>query len=190
MVLMIDNYDSFTYNIVQYIRELGYTVEVRRNDELALKDISTLAPSHIVISPGPSNPNHAGISLAVIQEIKDLPVMGICLGHQCIGQAFGGKIIRSEMIYHGKSSTITHQKNDPLYTDIPSPFKAIRYHSLVIDPKSFPSDELIVTATSEDNEIMAVKHCTRPITGIQFHPESIGSEYGHELLGNFLKYYA
>lgn len=186
MVLMIDNYDSFTYNIVQYILQLGWKIRVVRNDQITLDEIETMKPSHIIISPGPSNPNYAGISLQVIQELK-YPILGICLGHQSIGQSFGGKIVKSQKIYHGKASQIYH-KQEGVFKNLISPFNAIRYHSLVVEKKSFPK-ELMVTATSEDNEIMGIKHINLPIEGIQFHPESIGSQFGHDLLKNFLTEY-
>jgi anthranilate synthase component 2 len=188
MILMIDNYDSFTYNIVHYLLDLGGNVTVKRNDAITIKEIKSIHPSHIMISPGPRNPNYAGISLSIIKEIMEIPILGICLGHQCIGQFFGGKIVLSKKIYHGRASDIIHHQQG-VFKNLISPFKAIRYHSLVIEKESFPNKELLITAYSEDNEIMGIKHITRPIEGIQFHPESIGSEYGHDLLKNFLDNY-
>ncbi len=190
MLLMIDNYDSFTYNLVQYFAELGAEVVVRRNDQLELTDIETLAPEHIVISPGPCTPDKAGISLAVVERFAGrLPLLGVCLGHQCIGQAFGGHIVHAKRIMHGKTSAI-HHGDDALFRGLPSPFEATRYHSLVVERASLP-ECLEVTAWtvddgSERDEIMGLRHRKLDITGVQFHPESILTTHGHALLGNFL----
>lgn len=191
MLLMIDNYDSFTYNVVQYFGELGADVQVYRNDEITLAEIEKLAPSKIVISPGPCTPTQAGISLAVIEHFKGkLPILGICLGHQSIGQAFGGKIIRAGQVMHGKTSAVFH-KNTGVFKGLTNPFKATRYHSLVIDKDTLP-DCLEITAWTENTdgsmeEIMGVRHKSLDIEGVQFHPESILSEHGHDLLKNFLE---
>ena len=186
MLLMIDNYDSFTYNLVHYLAELGADVQVARNDALSIADIEQMAPSHIVISPGPCTPNEAGISLAVIEAFAGkIPILGVCLGHQAIGQAFGGKIVRAQKLMHGKTSTITHACED-VFRGLSNPFTATRYHSLVIDRASLPSC-LKITAESEDGEIMGIAHRSLPVFGVQFHPESILSEFGHLLLQNFLE---
>ncbi len=190
MLLMIDNYDSFTYNLVQYLGELGATVQVVRNDQISLADIAALAPQHIVISPGPCSPNEAGISVATIQQFAGkIPILGVCLGHQSIGQAFGGRIVRAHSVMHGKVSPIYHQ-NLGVFRGLPSPFQATRYHSLVIEQDSLPAC-LEVTAwtetpTGELDEIMGVRHKTYLVEGVQFHPESILTEHGHHLLQNFL----
>jgi anthranilate synthase component 2 len=186
MVLMIDNYDSFTYNLVQYLGELGEEVVVRRNDEIDLAGVEALAPDHIVISPGPCTPNEAGISVPLIQAFAGrVPILGVCLGHQAIGQAFGGRIVHARALMHGKTSLI-HHKGVGVFAGLPSPFTATRYHSLVIERESLP-DCLEITAWTEDGEIMGVRHRTLPVEGVQFHPESILTEYGHEMLANFLK---
>jgi anthranilate synthase component 2 len=186
MVLMIDNYDSFTYNLVQYLGELGEEVVVRRNDEIDLAGVEALAPEHIVISPGPCTPNEAGISVPLIQAFAGrVPILGVCLGHQAIGQAFGGRIVHARALMHGKTSLI-HHKGVGVFAGLPSPFTATRYHSLVIERESLP-DCLEITAWTEDGEIMGVRHRTLPVEGVQFHPESILTEYGHEMLANFLK---
>ncbi len=185
MLLMIDNYDSFTYNLVQYFSELGEEVVVFRNDEITLDKISQLNPDRMVISPGPCTPNEAGVSLSAIKQFSaNLPVLGVCLGHQSIGQAFGGKIVHAQQLMHGKTSPIFHN-NTGVFCDLPNPFVATRYHSLVIDRSSLP-DCLEITAWTEDNEIMGVRHKSLSIEGIQFHPESILSEHGHQMLQNFL----
>jgi len=190
MLLMIDNYDSFTYNLVQYLGELGATVQVVRNDQISLADIAALAPQHIVISPGPCSPNEAGISVATIQQFAGkIPILGVCLGHQSIGQAFGGRIVRAHSVMHGKVSPIYHQ-NLGVFRGLPSPFQATRYHSLVIEQDSLPAC-LEVTAWTETpagelDEIMGVRHKTYLVEGVQFHPESILTEHGHHLLQNFL----
>ncbi|HKK15697.1 MAG TPA: aminodeoxychorismate/anthranilate synthase component II [Gammaproteobacteria bacterium] len=191
MLLMIDNYDSFTYNLVQYFGELGQDVRVYRNDQIALEEIEKLAPERIVISPGPCTPNEAGISLDVIDEFKgQLPILGVCLGHQCIGQAFGGRIVHANSIMHGKTSEILHNNTD-LFTGLDMPFTATRYHSLVIDKDSLPDCLEITAWTTNENdeidEIMGVRHREYTISGVQFHPESILTSYGHELLNNFLR---
>ena len=188
MLLMIDNYDSFTYNLVQYFGELGQEVQVYRNDEITLDEIRVLNPAKIVISPGPCTPNEAGISLGLINKFAGkIPLLGVCLGHQSIGQAFGGNIIRAKQLMHGKTSQI-HHKNSGVFKDIPNPFTATRYHSLVIARETIP-DCLEITAWTDDGEIMGVKHKTLAVEGVQFHPESILTDFGHELLNNFLKGY-
>ena len=186
MLLMIDNYDSFTYNLVQYLGELGQDVEVHRNDEITLDEIAAKKPDAIVISPGPCTPNEAGVSVPLIHEFAGkIPILGVCLGHQSIGQAFGGKIVRAQRVMHGKNSAITHQSVG-MFKDLPSPLSATRYHSLVIERSSLP-DCLEVTAESEDGEIMGVRHRSLPVEGVQFHPEAILSEHGHQMLKNFLE---
>ncbi len=193
MLLMIDNYDSFTYNLVQYLGELGQDVQVYRNDEIDLKKIANLKPKYIVISPGPCTPNEAGISLALIKEFAGkIPLLGVCLGHQSIGQAFGGKIIKAKTLMHGKTSLI-HHKNIGVFSKLPNPYTATRYHSLVIERETIP-DCLEITAWTQDingefGEIMGVKHKTLAVEGVQFHPESVLTEHGHDLLNNFLKAY-
>lgn len=190
MILMIDNYDSFTYNLVQYLGELGADVLVERNDEITLDDIKKINPERIMISPGPCTPTEAGISLEVINHFKGkLPIFGVCLGHQAIGQAFGGDIVRATEIMHGKTSSIYH-KEVGIFADLPEPFEATRYHSLVIDQDTLP-DCLEMTAWTETDcgeidEIMGVRHKEYAIEGVQFHPESILTEHGHDMLKNFL----
>ncbi|OON59647.1 anthranilate/aminodeoxychorismate synthase component II [Massilia sp. KIM] len=185
MLLMIDNYDSFTYNIVQYFGELGEDVRTVRNDEITLEEIAALNPERICISPGPKAPKDAGISLDVLREFKGkLPILGVCLGHQAIGEAFGGKVIRAKQVMHGKTSLIAHT-GEGVFKDLPTPFTVIRYHSLAIERASLP-DCLEVTAWTDDGEIMGVRHKDYDIEGVQFHPESILSEHGHTLLKNFL----
>ena len=193
MLLMIDNYDSFTYNLVQYFGELGQEVEVYRNDKISIAQIENLAPKYIVISPGPCNPNKAGISIDVINHFKgQIPLLGVCLGHQSIGQAFGGKVIHAHKIMHGKTSDI-HHNNTNIFKGLEKTFIATRYHSLVIEKKSLPDCFEITAWTQNDNEtmdeIMGLRHKELPISGVQFHPESILTSYGHELLSNFLKMY-
>ena len=186
MLLMIDNYDSFTYNLVQYLGELGQDVRVVRNDQITVAEITKLKPDHIVISPGPCTPNEAGVSVETIQKLAGkTPILGVCLGHQSIGQAFGGTIIRAKQLMHGKTSMI-HHKDRGVFKGLPSPFEATRYHSLVIERESLP-DCLEITAWTEDGEIMGVRHKTLPVEGVQFHPESILTQHGHDLLSNFLK---
>jgi para-aminobenzoate synthetase component 2 len=185
MLLVIDNYDSFTYNLVQYLGEMGQDVHVVRNDEIPTAEIARLAPSHIVISPGPCTPNEAGISLEVIKTYAGkIPILGVCLGHQAIGQAFGGKVVRAARVMHGKTSQISHDGKG-LFTGLPNPFEATRYHSLLIERASVP-DCLDVTAKTAENEIMAVRHKTLPVEGVQFHPESFLTTSGKDLLRNFI----
>jgi anthranilate synthase component 2 len=185
VLLIIDNYDSFTYNLVQYFGELGQEVRVVRNDEIPAADIAALAPSHIVISPGPCTPNEAGISLDVIKSYAGrIPILGVCLGHQAIGQAFGGRIVRAARVMHGKTSKIFHDEKGAFF-GLPNPFEATRYHSLLIERESVP-EALDVTAKTWDEEIMAVRHKTLPVEGVQFHPESFLTTAGKELLRNFL----
>lgn len=185
MLLMIDNYDSFTYNIVQYFGELGEDVRTVRNDEITLEQIAAMKPDRICISPGPKAPKDAGISLDILREFKGkLPILGVCLGHQAIGEAFGGNVIRAKQVMHGKTSSIAHI-GEGVFTDLPSPFTVIRYHSLAIERASLPSC-LEVTAWTDDGEIMGLRHKDYDIEGVQFHPESILSEHGHALFKNFL----
>ncbi len=185
MLLMIDNYDSFTFNLVQYLGELGEEVLVKRNDEISIAEIEKLAPEKIVISPGPCSPSEAGISVAAIEAFAGkIPLLGVCLGHQAIGQAFGGRIIHAKTLMHGKTSQV-HHTGKGVFTDLPTPFRATRYHSLVIEKETCPSC-LEVTAWTDDGEIMGVRHTTLAIEGVQFHPESIMTEHGHQLLRNFL----
>jgi len=185
-LLMIDNYDSFTYNLVQYFGELGAEVLVHRNDEIGLADIEAFKPSHLVVSPGPCSPAEAGISVAAIQHFAGkLPILGVCLGHQSIGAAFGGRIVRAQQLMHGKTSVI-HTSQQGVFADLPKDFTVNRYHSLAIERSSCPA-ELEVTAWTDDGEIMGVRHRSLPIQGVQFHPESILTEHGHALLNNFLK---
>jgi anthranilate synthase component 2 len=187
MILMIDNYDSFTYNLVQYFGVLKADVKVYRNDALSVAEIRKMRPQKIVISPGPGRPEDAGISIDIIKELgPDIPLLGVCLGHQGIGYAFGGKVINAKRLMHGKTSMIKHDRKG-IFKDLPNPFEATRYHSLVIDPKHVP-DSLIVTAkTTDDGEIMGVQHKTYPIYGVQFHPESILTKQGINILRNFLE---
>ncbi|MEO0343342.1 MAG: aminodeoxychorismate/anthranilate synthase component II [Pseudomonadota bacterium] len=186
MLLLIDNYDSFTYNLVHYVAELGADVKVVRNDELTVQDAMGLRPSSILLSPGPCDPDRAGICLAMVLAAAETktPLMGVCLGHQSIGQAFGGKIIRCHEIVHGKMGRVKHDGKS-VFKGLPSPFEATRYHSLVIERESLP-DKLEITAELDDGVIMGVQHKTLPIHGVQFHPESIASEHGHALLKTFL----
>ncbi|MDB4096615.1 aminodeoxychorismate/anthranilate synthase component II [Methylophilaceae bacterium] len=185
MLLMIDNYDSFTYNLVQYLEEIGQEVKVVRNDKISIEEINKVNPQYIVISPGPCTPNEAGISLELIEAFKGkIPILGVCLGHQSIGQAFGGKIIHAQTIMHGKTSKIFHN-NKGVFRGIKDPFVATRYHSLVIEKQTLPNC-FDITAWTDDNEIMGIKHKELAIEGVQFHPESILSEHGHDLLKNFL----
>ena len=185
MLLMIDNYDSFTYNLVQYLGELGERVEVARNDEIDLDGIERLAPARIVISPGPCTPNEAGVSLPLIGRFAGrIPILGVCLGHQAIGQAFGGRIVHAKALMHGKVSAI-HHAGKGVFRGLPSPYDATRYHSLAIERESCPP-ALEITAWTDDGEIMGVRHRTLAVEGVQFHPESILTEHGHALLRNFL----
>ncbi len=185
MLVMIDNYDSFTYNLVQYFGELKQEVKVLRNDKTTVEQLDSLSPSYLVISPGPCTPSDAGISLQAIEHFaKKIPVLGVCLGHQSIGQAFGGEVVHAPTLMHGKTSMIAHQGKG-IFSDLPSPFRATRYHSLVLAPESLP-DCFDVTARTVEGEIMAIKHRELPLQGVQFHPESIETEHGHALLKNFL----
>jgi anthranilate synthase component II len=191
MLLMIDNYDSFTFNLVQYFGELGEEVKVVRNDELTAAEIGALDASSIVISPGPCTPNEAGVSLEVLRQLSEtVPIFGVCLGHQSIGQAFGGKVVRARQIMHGKTSMI-HHTGEGVFRDLPNPFEATRYHSLVVEQESLP-DCLEVTAWTENadgsrDEIMGLRHRNLRVEGVQFHPESILTQHGHDLLRNFLR---
>lgn len=186
MVLMIDNYDSFTYNLVQYLGELGEQVRVVRNDEVSIDEVEALAPARVVISPGPCTPSEAGISLGLIDRLAGrVPILGVCLGHQAIGQAFGGKVVRARQVMHGKVSRIRHDGHG-VFADVPNDFVATRYHSLVVERASLP-ECLVVTAESEDGEIMGLRHRSLPVEGVQFHPEALLTEHGHKMLENFLK---
>ncbi|WP_179105628.1 anthranilate synthase component II [Vreelandella utahensis] len=191
MLLMIDNYDSFTYNVVQYLGELGAEVVVHRNDTISLDEIEAMAPERIVISPGPCSPDEAGISLEVVRRFAGrVPLLGVCLGHQCIGQVFGGKVIRAGQVMHGKTSMI-HHRGEGVFAGVANPFEATRYHSLVVDKDHWPDDALEITAWTENEdgsmeEVMGLRHRTLTIEGVQFHPESIMTRHGHELLQNFL----
>jgi anthranilate synthase component 2 len=191
MLLMIDNYDSFTYNVVQYLGELGAEVVVHRNDTITIDEIEAMAPERIVISPGPCSPDEAGISLEVVRRFAGrIPLLGVCLGHQCIGQVFGGKVIRAGQVMHGKTSMI-HHRGEGVFAGLENPFEATRYHSLVVDKDHWPDSELEITAWTENEdgsmeEVMGLRHRTLTIEGVQFHPESIMTRYGHELLQNFL----
>jgi anthranilate synthase/aminodeoxychorismate synthase-like glutamine amidotransferase len=185
VILLLDNYDSFVYNLSRYVRELGEHPVVVRNDAISLDEISALAPTHIIVSPGPCTPAEAGISVSAIREFgARIPILGVCLGHQAIGTAYGAEIVRARKPMHGKTSRIHHDGSD-LFADVPSPFTATRYHSLVIAPDSLPPS-LRITATSEDGEIMAVEHRTYPVVGVQFHPESALTEHGYWLIDRFL----
>ncbi|WP_374472483.1 aminodeoxychorismate/anthranilate synthase component II [Arenimonas sp.] len=191
MLLMIDNYDSFTYNLVQYFGELGQDVKVVRNDALTVAQIAALKPDHIVISPGPCTPNEAGVSLEVLEKLAgSVPILGVCLGHQSLGQAFGGKVVRARTIMHGKTSPIRH-RGVGVFAGLPDPFEATRYHSLVVEKESLP-DCLEITAWTENedgsmDEIMGLRHKALPVEGVQFHPESILTQHGHAMLRNFLE---
>jgi len=186
MLLMIDNYDSFTYNLVQYFGELGEDVVVYRNDEITLDRIAELRPARIVVSPGPCTPNEAGVSVPLIRRFAgEIPILGVCLGHQSIGQAYGGHIVHAQQLMHGKTSQI-HHRDIGVFRNLPEPFRATRYHSLVIGRNTLP-ECLEVTAWTDDGEIMGVRHRSLPVEGVQFHPESILTEHGHQLLKNFLE---
>ncbi|GAA4721637.1 aminodeoxychorismate/anthranilate synthase component II [Brevibacillus fulvus] len=188
MIMMIDNYDSFTYNLVQFLGELGEELQVFRNDKISLAEIERLSPDYLVISPGPCTPNEAGISLELIQHFAGkIPILGVCLGHQSIAQAFGGRIVRSDRLMHGKTSPIYHD-GKTIFSGIPSPFVAARYHSLIVEEESMPK-ALEVTARTAEGEIMAIRHRTYAVEGVQFHPESIITEHGKQLLRNFLRAY-
>jgi anthranilate synthase/aminodeoxychorismate synthase-like glutamine amidotransferase len=185
VVLVIDNYDSFTYNLVQYLGELGEDVVVRRNDEITLPEIAPLHPVAVVLSPGPGTPAEAGICKDLLVELgPTLPMLGVCLGHQCLGEAFGGTVRRASQVMHGKVSSVTHA-GQSVFQGIPSPFAATRYHSLVVDRENLP-DDLEVTAWTDDGTVMGLRHRRYPLAGVQFHPEAILTEHGHELLANFL----
>jgi anthranilate synthase component II len=185
MILLIDNYDSFTFNLVHFLGDLGARCDVRRNDTLSVADALALSPEAIVLSPGPCTPNEAGICLALIAAAAGrVPILGVCLGHQAIGQAFGGDVVRAPAPMHGKVCPVLHQGTD-IFADLPSPFEATRYHSLVVRRDTLPPD-LVETALSADGLLMALRHRSLPIFGVQFHPESIASQHGHRLLGNFL----
>ena len=189
MLLMIDNYDSFTYNLVQYFGELGEEVRVFRNDQITVDEVEKLAPAYIVISPGPCTPNEAGISVPVIERFANsVPILGVCLGHQCIGQAFGGRVVHAKSVMHGKTSAIRHE-GEGVFAGLPNPLTATRYHSLVVERASLP-ECLKVTAWSDDGEVMGVRHRELAVEGVQFHPESILTEAGHDLLRNFLREHA
>jgi len=186
LVLVIDNYDSFTYNLVQYLGELGEDVMVRRNDEITLAEIAPLSPMAVVLSPGPGTPSDAGICKDLLVELgPTLPVLGVCLGHQCLGEAFGGTVRRASQVMHGKVSRVTHAEQS-VFRGIPSPFAATRYHSLVVDRENLPAD-LEVTAWTDDGTVMGLRHRQYPLAGVQFHPEAVLTEHGHELLANFLQ---
>ena len=191
MVLMIDNYDSFTYNLVQYLGELGAEVQTHRNDAITVDEVAKRRPSHIVLSPGPCTPNEAGICLSLIEKLSGkIPILGVCLGHQSIGQAFGGKVVRARAVMHGKTSQIHHQ-GQGVFANLPTPYTATRYHSLIVEEAGFP-ECLEVTAWTqkaggERDEIMGLRHKTLPVEGVQFHPESILTEHGHALLRNFIE---
>lgn len=186
MLLMIDNYDSFTYNIVQYLAELGEAVQVRRNDEIDCAEIAALSPDYLVIGPGPCDPAEAGVSVAAIRTFAGkIPILGVCLGHQAIGEAFGGKIVRAQTLMHGKVSPVSHD-NSGVFTGLPNPVVCTRYHSLVIERATLP-DCLAVHAWTDDGEIMGVRHRTLPVEGVQFHPEALLTEHGHQMFQNFLQ---
>jgi len=186
MILVIDNYDSFTYNLVQYLGELGAEIEVHRNDQVTLEEIERMAPERIVLSPGPKTPNEAGICLDLIKEFSGrTPILGVCLGHQAIGQAFGGKVVRAPVIMHGKTSLVRHDGKS-LFAGLPNPFPATRYHSLIVERESLP-EALEVSATSPDGLIMGLRHKEMRVEGVQFHPESVLTEPGKKLLANFLE---
>lgn len=186
MILMIDNYDSFTYNLVQHLGEMGEKLVVRRNDQITIEEIEQLAPDFIMISPGPCSPDEAGISLAAIEAFAGkIPILGVCLGHQAIGQVFGGRVVRAERLMHGKTSPIYHDGKS-VYQNIPAPFLATRYHSLILERESLP-DCFVVSSWTEEGEIMGIRHKDWPLEGVQFHPESIMTESGKQLLYNFLE---
>jgi anthranilate synthase/aminodeoxychorismate synthase-like glutamine amidotransferase len=185
MILVIDNYDSFVHNLARYLRELGWATKVVRNDAIDVEDAVRLDPSHIVISPGPCTPDEAGVSVALIQQLgRRIPILGVCLGHQCIGQAFGGRVGRAKRPMHGKTSLVRHDGRG-VFRGLANPLRVTRYHSLVVEPESLPA-ELVVSAQSEEGEIMALHHRRYPIVGVQFHPEAVLTEQGYDLLRNFL----
>jgi anthranilate synthase component 2 len=186
MILMIDNYDSFTYNLVQYLGELGAEVSVYRNDEITVERAEALRPSHVVLSPGPCTPNEAGITLPLLARLAGkVPILGVCLGHQAIGQAFGGRVVRAGQVMHGKTSRVRHDEKG-VFSGVPDPFVATRYHSLVVEKASLP-DCLEATAHAEDGEIMGLRHRELPVEGVQFHPEALLTEHGHRMLQNFIE---
>jgi anthranilate synthase component 2 len=186
MFILIDNYDSFTYNLFHFLGELGAAVDVRRNDQVSVAEVMALHPQGIILSPGPCDPDRAGICLELIEKAAGkLPILGVCLGHQAIGQAFGGRVVRGPVPMHGKVTEV-HHRGEGIFQDLPSPFRGTRYHSLVVDRASLPAC-LAVTAETENGLIMGLAHRSLPVYGVQFHPESIASEHGHRLLGNFLK---
>ncbi len=186
MILVIDNYDSFTYNLVQFMGEMGADLCVARNDQTTLAEIQAMQPSHIIISPGPGTPDDGGVSLDVIRTMgESTPIMGVCLGHQCIGQAYGGVVMRANRLMHGKTSMVYH-RGDPLFTGVPSPFEATRYHSLIVEEVTMP-ESLMVTAFTEQGEIMGLRHKEHPVVGVQFHPESILTTSGPRIIRNFLE---
>jgi anthranilate synthase component II len=188
MILVIDNYDSFTYNLVQYLGELGETLDVRRNDAISVDDIGEMAPTAIVLSPGPCTPAEAGITIPVIQRWgSEIPMLGVCLGHQAIGEAYGGRVIRASRVMHGKTSMITHDGTG-LFANIPSPFEVMRYHSLIVESATVPAVlEVTAVALDDASEIHALRHREHPVWGVQFHPESILTQHGRTILGNFLR---
>ena len=189
MILLVDNYDSFVYNLARYVRELGHSCRVLRNDAFSLEEVARLAPSHLIVSPGPCTPNEAGLSNALIARFgPSIPILGVCLGHQCIGQVYGARIVRARRPVHGKSSLV-HHDGEGLFEGLANPLRAARYHSLVVAPDSVPSC-LKVTARGPDGEVMALEHRVHPVAGVQFHPESVLTESGHHLLRNFLDGFA
>ena len=186
MVLLIDNYDSFVHNLARYVRELGRPTTVVRNDALTVEDAAAMGPSHVIVSPGPGTPDDAGVSLALIARLgATVPILGVCLGHQAIGQAYGGRVVRARRPMHGKTSAI-HHDGEGIFRGLPQPLRATRYHSLVVAPESLP-DDLVVTARSEEGEIMGLRHRRHPVVGVQFHPEAVLTERGHDLLAAFLE---
>lgn len=187
-VLLIDNYDSFTYNLAQYLWELGFDTTVKRNDEISLSEVKVFNPSHLIISPGPGTPEDSGISLELLAELHDKkPILGVCLGHQCIGQFFGAKVERASLPRHGKTSLIEHEGKG-VFANLPNPFQATRYHSLIVSENSIDPSKLLITAKSKDDGlVMGLKHINYPVYGVQFHPESIMTEHGHQMLKNFIE---
>lgn len=186
MILVIDNYDSFTYNLVQVMGQMGAKMHIARNDKICIQEVEAMQPSHIVISPGPGTPDDGGVSLDVIRTMGETtPILGVCLGHQCIAQAYGGVVTHAPRLMHGKTSMVYH-RNDGLFTGVPSPFEATRYHSLIVEEDALP-ESLQITAFTDDGEIMAVRHKSHPVLGVQFHPESILTEFGPRIVSNFLE---
>lgn len=184
MILLLDNYDSFVHNLARYLRELGEEVVVRRNDRITVEEARAMEPEHVVLSPGPCTPAEAGVSSRLAVALEDVPVLGVCLGHQCIGAAFGGRVVRADLPMHGKTSEVRHGGDD-LFTGLADPLRVVRYHSLVVDRDRIP-EALVVTAWTEDGEVMALRHRERPVWGVQFHPEAVLTEGGHGLLANFV----